>query len=174
MPKKSSSAKLISKICMICYNFSFIGARTSSQSAEQDREDYANQKMASKEAEIDKLKVQAKSMLKSFAQLEENLERFRANNEQLENEASIIIYWIYISLVFLSFFLFFFLTDFEAGKLRLKAAALLGLQDAHHMLQVQHEEYVALLDEARAKISFAFPIHYYRWNITLIHTTYLF
>lgn len=34
----------------------------------------------------------------------------------------------------------------------MQAAAMLGLQDAHHMLQVQHEEYVALLDEARAKI----------------------
>lgn len=101
-------------------------ARTTSLQEEKEKEDFVKLQLATKEAEIDKLKNQVKSLNKAVALHDEELERFRSRNEHLEN---------------------------EAVKLRIQAAAFLGLQDAHHLLQVQHEEYVTLLDEARAKIS---------------------
>jgi plastin-1 len=100
-------------------------ARTTSVMMDKEKDELAKLQMATKDTEIDKLKAQVKALNKGASVIEEELDRFRNRNDQLEN---------------------------EAVKLRLQAAALLGLQDAHHLLQTQHEEYVALLDEARAKI----------------------
>lgn len=68
--------------------YSLANTGSSSQSADKDKEEYANQKIASKEVEIERLKNQIKTANKNCAQLEENLERIRSQSEQMEGEIS--------------------------------------------------------------------------------------
>lgn len=55
---------------------------------DREKDDFAKLQLAAKDAELDKLKSQVKALNKSSSVLEEELERFRARNDQLENEVS--------------------------------------------------------------------------------------
>ncbi len=99
--------------------------------------------LAAKETELEKLRAQVKSLNKQNNQLMDDLERFKSRNDQLESEISLNS--PFSSIVFLDIW--------NVADLRLKAAAFMALQEAHHSLQAQHEEYVTLLHEARAKIT---------------------